>query len=84
MKIKNIIFPFPPDSSTDILDVLIILEENHYSTDGFSYVVEVSTPQGLSNLMQEDNFLPPTELIIIVRELTKEIIEEAIQGLVEA
>ena len=33
--------------------------------------------------MEEDNFLPPTELIIIVKELTKEIIEEAIQALVE-
>lgn len=46
-------------------------------------MVEVSTPQGLANLMEEDNFLPPTELIIIVKELTKEIIEEAIQALVE-
>ena len=44
MKIKNIIIPFPPDSSTDILDVLIILEKSNYSMDDFSYVVEISTP----------------------------------------
>ena len=84
MKIKNIIILFPADSSTDILDVLIELEDDAYSINGYTYVVEVSTPQGLANLMEKDNFLPPTELIIIIKELTKEIIEEAIQALVEA
>lgn len=84
MKIKEIIIPFSADFSTDSLDVLIQLEDDKYSTDDFCYVVEVTTPEGVAYLMEGENFLPPTELMLIVKELSKEIIEKAVQALVEA
>jgi hypothetical protein len=51
------------------IDVIVILDTN-YSTENFSYVIELINPQNFSVLMKEEKF-------------TKEIIEEAIQGLVD-
>ena len=65
----------------DCLDVLVILE-NNYCTNGFSYLVEVRTPQFLSASMGKFNgdFLPPRYPYIIVSKLTDEIIQAAIQA----
>ena len=62
------------------------MEDDKYCTDGFTYIVQIATTQGLSSLMKEDNvhYLSPTDLIVIVDKLTEEVIEEAIQVLVEA
>ena len=85
MKIKEINYLLPPkDLLNDCLDVLVYLEDD-YCTDGFSYVIEVTTPQFLSALIEKsgDNFLPPDYPCIIVSKLTDEIIHAAIQSLIE-
>ena len=68
----------------DCLDVLVILE-NNYCTNGFSYLVEVRTPQFLSASMGKFNgdFLPPRYPYIIVSKLTDEIIQAAIQAYID-
>jgi hypothetical protein len=53
--------------------------------DGHNYVIIVTTIQNILTTMNEEksHFLPPGEPMIIVRKLTKEIIEEAIQAYAE-
>jgi hypothetical protein len=85
MKIKEISYLVPPtDLIDDCLDVIVSLEDQH-CTDGFSYVVEVTTPQCLSALMEEfeSGFLPPGYPYIIVSKLTDEIIHAAIQSFID-
>jgi hypothetical protein len=57
------------------LDVAVKLE------DGREYVVVVATQKNLLTLMnnEKSDFLFPGDLMIIVRKLTKEAVEEAIQ-----
>ena len=53
LKIKEISYLHAPkDLVNACLDVLVDLEDD-YCTDGFSYLVEVTTPQFLSALMEK-------------------------------
>ena len=56
----------------DRLDVIVSLENEH-CTDEFSYVIEVTTPQCLSALMEEfeSSFLPPCDSIANILEIFK-------------
>ena len=60
----------------DSLDVFVTLENDD------SYLVEVTTPQFLSTLMEkvEGDFVPPGYPYILVSKLTDEIIQAAIQA----
>lgn len=79
MKIKEISYLVPP---TDLVDDSL---EDEHCTDGFSYVVEVTTPQCLSALMEEFKsiFSPPGYPYIIVSKLTDEIIHAVIQSFMD-
>ena len=75
MKIKTIrILEEIRDLELDSLDVLVECE------NGYTYVVVVTTPAYLGDeLVQENiNYIRPQSPIIIVRKLTKQIIEEAL------
>ena len=76
MRIKKIDYlTRPTDLLDDCLDVFVFLEDD-YCTDGFGYLVEVTTPQCLSGLMEksQNDFLEPGYPYIIVSKLTDEII----------
>ena len=83
MLVKKIRFVSPLENAIDIedynIDVLVELE------DGYTYTVVVGTPKNLISLMdkQKMNFLEPDDPFIIVRKMTKEIIEETIQAYAE-
>lgn len=83
MLVKNISFGSPLEDARDIedynIDVLVELE------DGYTYTVVVGTPKNLLSLMDKEhmNFLEPNDPFIIVRKMTKEIIEETIQAYAE-
>lgn len=75
MKIKTItIVDEIIDLELDILDVLVECE------DGYTYVVVITTPVYLADEMAQENinYIKPQSPIIIVKKLTKQIIEEAI------
>lgn len=80
MKVLEIFFPFKfaelDNPKTDIVDVVVTLE------NGCSYTILVATPSSIESLFQEDhqNYLPPRSLFLIVRELSQEIIEDAIKA----
>ena len=83
MLIKKIEYLHDPlDSVNEYLDVFVALNDD-YCTDGFTYLFEVTTPKGLSNLMEENNFVDPEYPYIIVSELTDQIIREAIQAFID-
>ena len=67
----------------DCIDVFVSLEDERCN-DEFSYVVEVTTPQFLSSMMEKSksNFLEPSYPYIIVSKLTDEIIKETLQAFV--
>jgi hypothetical protein len=80
VKIKEIKYLVPPtDLIDDRLDVFVSLENDD------SYLVEVTTPQCLSALMEESegDFLSPCYPYIIVSKLTDEIIHAAIQSFID-
>lgn len=82
VKIKKISYLIPPrDMLNDAVDVLVDLEEN---SDEFGYVVEVTTPQFLSTIMEKENsaFLSPDYPCIIVSKLTDDIIQAAIESFI--
>ena len=58
------------------MDVSVNLE------NGRNYVVVVGTPKNLLRLMENEksNFLSPGDPIVIVKKMTKEVVEEAIQA----
>jgi len=68
----------------DCLDVFVILEDDS-CTDGFSYFVEVTTPQFLYALMEkfESDFVPSDYPYIIVSKLTDDIMKAAIQSFID-
>jgi len=68
----------------DCLDVFVILEDDS-CTDGFSYFVEVTTPQFLYALMEkfESDFVPSDYPYIIVSKLTYDIMKAAIQSFID-
>ena len=63
----------------DNIDVGVTLE------DGLTYIVVVGTAKNLLTLMnnEQSDFLSPGDPIIIVRKMTKEVIEKAIQAYAE-
>jgi len=81
MLVKKISFPNPnelediEDIENDNIDVFVELE------DGYVCTVVVSTPKNLKSLMNKNkmDFLKPGCPFIIVKKLTKEIIEEMIK-----
>jgi hypothetical protein len=64
------------DIFDDNIDVAVKLD------DGHEYIVVVATQKNLLTLMnnEKSDFLSPGDPMIIVRKLTKEVIEEAIQA----
>lgn len=85
IKIKKIQYLPPRDIFDDSLDVSVTLEDD-YCTDGYFYFVEVTTPQCLSNIMEEENsaFLSPGYPYIIVSKLTDDIIRAAIESFINS
>ena len=83
MKVERIEFFSDLEDVKDIyddnLDVSVDLE------NGQNYVVVVGTPKNLLTLMENEksNFLSPGDPIVIVKKITKEVIEEAIQAYAE-
>jgi hypothetical protein len=80
MKIKTIrILEEIIDLELDSLDVLVECE------NGYTYVVVVTTPAYLADEMAQEkiNYIKPQSPIIIVKKLTKQIIEEAILAYAE-
>jgi hypothetical protein len=67
------------DIFDDNMDVSVNLE------NGRNYVVVVGTPKNLLRLMENEksNFLSPGDPIIIVKKMTKEVVEETIQAYAE-
>jgi hypothetical protein len=75
MKIESIEFIFDvEDIFDDITDVAVKLENGH------KYIVVVATQKYLLTLMdhEKSDFLSPCDPMIIVRNLTKEVVEKAI------
>ncbi|MGK0448115.1 MAG: hypothetical protein ACJA2M_001899 [Polaribacter sp.] len=83
IKIKSIDFLSSIEDIDDIfddnMDVSVDLE------NGRNYVVVVGTPKNLLKLMENEksNFLSPGDPIIIVKKMTKEVVEEAIKAYVD-
>lgn len=83
MLVKKIIFPTPLESVEDIendnIDVFVELD------DGYTYTVVVATYKNIAALMESTNgeFLEAGSPFIIVKKLTKEIIESAINSYAE-
>ena len=86
VKIKEISYLIPPrDLFNDALDVFVILEDD-YCTDDFCYIIEVTTLQFLSTILEKGNngFLLPDYPFIIVSKLTDDIIQAAIESFVNS
>lgn len=83
MRVESIDFLSPIEDINDIfdynMDVAVKLENDH------SYVVVIGTPINLLTLMANEKsyFLSPGNPIVIVKKMTKEVIEEAIQAYAE-
>ena len=85
MLVKKISFVRPtlleeiPDIEDYNLDIFVELE------DGYTYTVVVATAKNIVSLMDKEktDFLEPDNPFIIVRKLTKEIIEEAVKAYAE-
>jgi uncharacterized tellurite resistance protein B-like protein len=80
MKVESINFLSPIEDIVNIfddnMDVSVNLE------NGLNYVVVVGTPKNLLRLMEngKSNFISPGDPIVIVKKMTKEVVEEAIQA----
>lgn len=82
MVLVNISFPTfleDCDSENDNIDVFVKLE------DGYTHTLVLITPKNLEYLMEKEqkNYFGPAHPYVIVKKLTKEIIEETIQAYVE-
>ena len=80
MLIKNIrIVDQITDIENDSIDVFVDSE------DGYTYTVSIATTKNLLQRMDQEksNFSRPSELVIVVRKLTKEIITEALEAYAE-
>jgi hypothetical protein len=80
MKIESIEFLSGVENIfDDNIDVAVKLENSH------SYVVVVATQKNLLRLMnyEKSDFLSPGDPMIIVRKLTKEVVEKAIEAYAE-
>jgi hypothetical protein len=80
MVVKSIRFPTyledNPDVASSNIDVFVELEH------GYTYTVIVGTPKNIEYLMDKDkmNYFEPNDPFIIVKELTKDIIEETLKA----
>ena len=83
MKVESITFLSDLKDVKDIfddnMDVAVKLE------NGRDYVLVVGTPKNLLTLMEDEksDFLSPGDPIVIVKKMTKEVIEEAIKAYAE-
>jgi hypothetical protein len=80
MLIKNIrIIDEITDIENDSIDVCV------ESEDGYTYTVSIATTKNLLQRMNQEksNFSNPSELVIVVRKLTQEIITEALEAYAE-
>lgn len=83
MKVESITF------LSDLKDVKDIFDDNMDVSvnleNGRNYVVVVGTPKNFLRLMENEksDFLSPGDPIVIVKKMTKEVIEEAIQAYAE-
>jgi hypothetical protein len=81
--IVKISFPTYLEDITDIendnIDVFVELE------DGYTHIVTVATTKNIESLMDEDkmNYFRPNYPFIIVKKLTKDIIEETLKAYAE-
>ena len=77
MKVKSINFPTKweenPSIDNQIIKVCVELE------DGYKYVLMLATRKNIEYLMDQKNYFEPGMPVIMVKELTKEIIEETVQ-----
>jgi hypothetical protein len=77
MLIKNIrILDEITDIENDSIDVCVDFE------DGYTFTVSIATTKNLLQRMDEEksNFSNPSDLVIVVRKLTQEIITEALEA----
>ena len=83
MKVKSITFLSDLKDVKDIFDDNIDVSVN--LENGRNYVLVVGTPKNLLRLMENEksDFLSPGDPIVIVKKITKEVIEEAIQAYAE-
>lgn len=67
------------DIENDSIDVCVDSE------DGYTFTVSMATPKYLLQRMEKEksNFSKPSELVIVVRKLTQEIITEALEAYAE-
>ena len=83
MKVESITF------LSDLKDVKDIFDDNMDVSvkleNGRNYVLVVGTPKNLLRLMENEksDFLSPGDPIIIVKKMTKEVIEQAIKAYAE-
>ena len=83
MKVESINFLGPIENIDDIFDYNMDVSVN--LENGKNYVVVVGTPKNLLKLMENEksDFLSPGDPIIIVKKMTKEVVEEAIRAYAE-
>lgn len=80
MRVQSISFLSPIEDIDDIfydnIDVSVNLENSQ------NYVVVVGTPKNLLKLMDNEKsyLLSPGNSIVIIKKMTKEVVEEAIQA----
>lgn len=83
MRVESINFLGPIEDIDDIFDYNMDVSVN--LENGQNYVVVVGTPKNLLRLMENEksDFLSPGDPIVIVKKMTKEVVEEAIQAYAE-
>ncbi len=83
MKVESITFLSDLKDVKDIFDDNIDVSVN--LENGRNYVLVVGTPKNLLRLMENEksDFLSPGDPIVIVKKITKEVIEETIQAYAE-
>ncbi len=83
MKVESITFLSDLKDVKDIFDDNIDVSVN--LENGRNYVLVVGTPKNLLRLMENEksDFLSPGDPIVIVKKITKEVIEKTIQAYAE-
>ena len=83
MRVDSINFLGPIEDIDDIFDSNMDVSVN--LENGRNYVLVVGTPKNLVRLMENEksDFLSPGDPIVIVKKMTKEVVEEAIQAYAE-
>ena len=83
MRVESISFLSNLEDIDDIFDYNMDVSVN--LENGRNYVVVVGTPKNLLRLMENEksDFLSPGDPIIIVKKMTKEVVEEAIKAYAE-